>query len=150
VKLLPETQSGIRPANPPLSSIERLFTRPHQWRLAVMERNKCTSSRRCRLICIVPPPRKNLGSHRFAASSAGSPRPSGHGNPHGLQLSEYAARGALAAYDARYWQRTWRFLDRPGDPERLRNQRLEMAAKTWSAKASWKIGGGDALATPSL
>ena len=48
------------------------------------------------------------------------------------------------AYDAENGKETWRFWTVPGDPAKgFETKALEMAAKTWSGKDSWKIGGGD-------
>src|SRR5258707_11677102 len=53
--------------------------------------------------------------------------------------------GALIAYDAGTGKEVWRFWTVPGDPSKpFETKALEMAAKTWSGKDSWKIGGGDA------
>jgi quinohemoprotein ethanol dehydrogenase len=63
----------------------------------------------------------------------------------GYNGSDDGVRGALAAYDANTGKEVWRFWTVPGDPSKpLETKALEMAAKTWSGKDSWKIGGGDA------
>src|SRR4029077_16226108 len=63
----------------------------------------------------------------------------------GYNGSDDGVRGALAAYDANTGKEVWRFWTVPGDPAKpFETKALEMAAKTWPGKASWKIGGGDA------
>jgi quinohemoprotein ethanol dehydrogenase len=63
----------------------------------------------------------------------------------GYNGSDDGVRGALAAYDANTGKEVWRFWTVPGDPAKpFETKALEMAAKTWSGKDSWKIGGGDA------
>jgi PQQ-dependent dehydrogenase (methanol/ethanol family) len=63
----------------------------------------------------------------------------------GYNGSDDGVRGALAAYDANSGKEAWRFWTVPGDPSKpFETKALEMAAKTWSGKDSWKIGGGDA------
>src|SRR3981081_3498440 len=63
----------------------------------------------------------------------------------GYNGSDDGVRGALAAYDANTGKEVWRFWTVPGDPSKpFETKVLEMAAKTWSGKDSWKIGGGDA------
>jgi quinohemoprotein ethanol dehydrogenase len=63
----------------------------------------------------------------------------------GYNGSDDGVRGALAAYDANTGKEVWRFWTVPGDPSKpFETKALEMAAKTWSGKDSWKIGGGDA------
>src|ERR1700747_3510542 len=62
----------------------------------------------------------------------------------GYNGSDDGVRGALAAYDANTGREVWRFWTVPGDPTKpFETKALEMAAKTWSGKDSWKIGGGD-------
>src|SRR3982074_852143 len=62
----------------------------------------------------------------------------------GYNGSDDGVRGALAAYDADTGKEVWRFWTVPGDPAKpFETKALEMAAKTWSGKDSWKIGGGD-------
>src|SRR6266481_1242561 len=62
----------------------------------------------------------------------------------GFNGSDDGVRGALVAYDANTGKETWRFWTVPGDPSKpFETKALEMAAKTWSGKDSWKIGGGD-------
>ena len=62
----------------------------------------------------------------------------------GYNGSDDGVRGALAAYDADTGKELWRFWTVPGDPAKpFETKALEMAAKTWSGKDSWKIGGGD-------
>jgi quinohemoprotein ethanol dehydrogenase len=63
----------------------------------------------------------------------------------GYNGSDDGVRGALAAYDANTGKEVWRFWTVPGDPSKpFETKALEMAAKTWSGRDSWKIGGGDA------
>jgi quinohemoprotein ethanol dehydrogenase len=62
----------------------------------------------------------------------------------GYNGSDDGVRGSLVAYDAETGKETWRFWTVPGDPARaFESKALEMAAKTWSGKDAWKIGGGD-------
>src|SRR5712692_5912478 len=62
----------------------------------------------------------------------------------GFNGSDDGVRGALIAYDAQTGKEAWRFWTVPGDPTKgFETKALEMAAKTWSGKDSWKIGGGD-------
>ncbi len=62
----------------------------------------------------------------------------------GFNGSDDGVRGALIAYDAESGKEVWRFWTVPGDPSKpLESKALEMAAKTWSGKDSWKVGGGD-------
>jgi len=63
----------------------------------------------------------------------------------GYNGSDDGVRGSVAAYDAESGKEVWRFWTVPGDPSKpYETKALEMAAKTWSGKDSWKIGGGDA------
>ena len=63
----------------------------------------------------------------------------------GFNGSDDGVRGALVAYDAQTGKEAWRFWTVPGDPAKpFETKALEMAAKTWSGKDWWKIGGGDA------
>ncbi len=63
----------------------------------------------------------------------------------GFNGSDDGVRGALVAYDAQTGKEAWRFWTVPGDPAKpFETKALEMAAKTWSGKEWWKIGGGDA------
>ena len=63
----------------------------------------------------------------------------------GYNGSDDGVRGSLAAYDAETGKEAWRFWTVPGDPAKgFETKALEMAAKTWSGKDSWKVGGGDA------
>jgi quinohemoprotein ethanol dehydrogenase len=62
----------------------------------------------------------------------------------GFNGSDDGVRGALIAYDAQTGKEAWRFWTVPGDPSKpFETKALEMAAKTWSGKDAWKIGGGD-------
>ena len=62
----------------------------------------------------------------------------------GYNGSDDGVRGALAAYDANTGKEAWRFWTVPGNPSKpFETKALEMAAKTWSGKDSWRIGGGD-------
>ena len=63
----------------------------------------------------------------------------------GYNGSDDGVRGSLVAYDADTGKEAWRFWTVPGDPSKpFETKALEMAAKTWSGKDSWRIGGGDA------
>jgi quinohemoprotein ethanol dehydrogenase len=62
----------------------------------------------------------------------------------GFNGSDDGVRGALIAYDAQTGKEAWRFWTVPGDPSKpFETKALEMAARTWSGKDAWKIGGGD-------
>ena len=62
----------------------------------------------------------------------------------GYNGSDDGVRGSLAAYDGETGKEVWRFWTVPGDPTKgFETKALEMAAKTWSGKDSWSIGGGD-------
>lgn len=62
----------------------------------------------------------------------------------GYNGSDDGVRGALIAYDAQTGKEAWRFWTVPGDPSKpFETKALEMAAKTWSGKDSWRIGGAD-------
>lgn len=62
----------------------------------------------------------------------------------GYNGSDDGVRGSLVAYDAETGKEAWRFWTVPGDPAKgFETKALEMAAKTWSGKDAWKIGGGD-------
>ena len=62
----------------------------------------------------------------------------------GYNGSDDGVRGALAAYDAETGKEVWRFWTVPGDPAKgFETKALEMAAKTWTGKDAWRIGGGD-------
>jgi quinohemoprotein ethanol dehydrogenase len=62
----------------------------------------------------------------------------------GYNGSDDGVRGALIAYDTETGKEAWRFWTVPGDPAKgFETKALEMAAKTWSGKDSWRIGGGD-------
>src|SRR4030088_3424236 len=63
----------------------------------------------------------------------------------GYNGSDDGVRGSLVAYDAETGKEAWRFWTVPGDPSKpFETKALEMAAKTWSGKDWWRIGGGDA------
>ena len=63
----------------------------------------------------------------------------------GYNGSDDGVRGSLVAFDAQTGKEAWRFWTVPGDPAKgFETKALEMAAKTWSGKDSWKVGGGDA------
>src|SRR5215470_7536911 len=63
----------------------------------------------------------------------------------GFNGSDDGVRGALVAYDAETGKEAWRFWTVPGDPAKpFESKALEVAAKTWVGKDSWKIGGADA------
>jgi len=62
----------------------------------------------------------------------------------GYNGSDDGVRGSIAAFDAETGKEVWRFWTVPGDPAKpFESKALEMAAKTWKGKDSWKIGGGD-------
>jgi quinohemoprotein ethanol dehydrogenase len=62
----------------------------------------------------------------------------------GFNGSDDGVRGALIAYDAVTGKEAWRFWTVPGDPSKpFETKALEMAAKTWSGKDAWRIGGAD-------
>lgn len=62
----------------------------------------------------------------------------------GYNGSDDGVRGSLAAYDANTGKEVWRFWTVPGDRAKpFETKALEIAAKTWSDKDSWRIGGGD-------
>ncbi len=62
----------------------------------------------------------------------------------GYNGSDDGVRGSIVAYDAATGKELWRFWTVPGDPSKpYETKALEMAAKTWSGKDSWKIGGAD-------
>jgi quinohemoprotein ethanol dehydrogenase len=62
----------------------------------------------------------------------------------GYNGSDDGVRGALVAYDAETGKEAWRFWTVPGDPSKpFETKALEMAAKSWGGKDSWKVGGGD-------
>ena len=62
----------------------------------------------------------------------------------GYNGSDDGVRGALIAYDGQSGKEAWRFWTVPGDSSKpFETKALEMAAKTWSGKDSWKVGGGD-------
>jgi quinohemoprotein ethanol dehydrogenase len=62
----------------------------------------------------------------------------------GYNGSDDGVRGSLAAYDANTGKELWRFWTVPGDPAKpFETKALEMAAKSWSGKDFWRIGGGD-------
>ena len=62
----------------------------------------------------------------------------------GYNGSDDGVRGSIAAYDPETGKEVWRFWTVPGDPAKpYETKALEMAAKTWQGKDSWKIGGAD-------
>jgi quinohemoprotein ethanol dehydrogenase len=62
----------------------------------------------------------------------------------GYNGSDDGVRGSLVAFDAATGKEVWRFWTVPGDPTKpFETKALEMAAKTWSGKDSWRIGGAD-------
>ncbi len=62
----------------------------------------------------------------------------------GYNGSDDGVRGSLVAYDADTGKEAWRFWTVPGDPAKgFENAALARAAKTWSGKDWWKVGGGD-------
>ncbi|MGA9978320.1 MAG: PQQ-binding-like beta-propeller repeat protein [Candidatus Sulfotelmatobacter sp.] len=53
-------------------------------------------------------------------------------------------RGSLVAFDAETGREAWRFWTVPGDPANgFESKALEMAAKTWTGRKWWRVGGGD-------
>lgn len=53
-------------------------------------------------------------------------------------------RGSLVAFDAETGKEAWRFWTVPGNPVNgFESKALEMAAKTWTGKNWWRVGGGD-------
>src|SRR5579863_618336 len=62
----------------------------------------------------------------------------------GYNGSDDGVRGSLVAYDAETGKEVWRFWTVPGEPAKpFETKALEMAAKTWSGKDAWRVGGGD-------
>ena len=62
----------------------------------------------------------------------------------GYNGSDDGVRGSVVAYDAETGKGVWRFWTVPGDPAKgFETKALEMAAKTWDGKDTWKIGGAD-------
>lgn len=62
----------------------------------------------------------------------------------GYNGSDDGVRGSVVAYEAESGKEVWRFWTVPGDPaEGFENKAMEMAAKTWSGKDWWRVGGGD-------
>lgn len=103
----------------------------------------------CRLIAIDA----SSGTQVWEASVCDATQTGITGAPHvakgkvfmGYNGSDDGVRGSLVAYDAETGKEAWRFWTVPGDPSKpFETKALEMAAKTWSGKDSWKIGGGDA------
>src|SRR5438094_2273271 len=102
----------------------------------------------CRLVAIDAA----FGSQVWEASVCDATQTGITGAPHvakgkvfmGYNGSDDGVRGSLVAYDAETGKEVWRFWTVPGDPSKpFETKALEMAAKTWSGKDSWKIGGGD-------
>ena len=53
-------------------------------------------------------------------------------------------RGSLVAFDAHTGKEIWRFWTAPGNPANgFESKALEMAAKTWTGKDWWRVGGAD-------
>ena len=68
----------------------------------------------------------------------------------GYNGSDDDVRGSLVAFDAETGKEAWRFWTVPGDPAKgFESKALEMAAKTWTGKKWWRVGGG-AVWDPSL
>jgi len=62
----------------------------------------------------------------------------------GYNGADDEVRGSLVAFDAETGHEAWRFWTVPGDPANgFESNALERAAKTWTGKNWWKIGGGD-------
>jgi PQQ-dependent dehydrogenase (methanol/ethanol family) len=60
----------------------------------------------------------------------------------GYNGSDSGVRGSVVAFDANTGEFAWRFWLTPGDPSKgFENDALEMAAKTWSGKNWWEVGG---------
>src|SRR5437588_3347668 len=102
----------------------------------------------CRLVAIDAA----SGSQVWEASVCDATQTGITGAPHvakgkvfmGYNGSDDGVRGSLVAYDAETGKEAWRFWTVPGDPSKpFETKALEMAAKTWSGKDSWKVGGGD-------
>ena len=103
----------------------------------------------CRLVAIDAA----SGSQVWEASVCDATQTGITGAPHvakgkvfmGYNGSDDGVRGSLVAYDAETGKEAWRFWTVPGDPFKpFETKALEMAAKSWSGKDSWKVGGGDA------
>lgn len=61
----------------------------------------------------------------------------------GYNGSDDDVRGSLVAFDAETGKEAWRFWTVPGDPAKgFESKALEMAAKTWTGKKWWRVGGG--------
>jgi quinohemoprotein ethanol dehydrogenase len=102
----------------------------------------------CRLIAVDAA----AGKQRWEATVCDPTQTGITGAPHiakgkilmGYNGSDDGVRGALIAYDAQTGKEAWRFWTVPGDPTKpFETKALQMAAKTWSGKDSWKIGGAD-------
>lgn len=60
----------------------------------------------------------------------------------GSGVSDFGARGVIAAFDAETGREVWRFYTVPGDPKKggYENKAMEIAGKTWAG--GWAPGGG--------
>jgi quinohemoprotein ethanol dehydrogenase len=117
--------------------------------VAVWDRRVFVGTGDCRLVAIDAATAKQL----WEATVCDPTQTGITGAPHiakgkvlmGFNGSDDGVRGALVAYDAQTGREAWRFWTVPGDPSKpFEAKALEMAAKTWSGKDWWKIGGGDA------
>src|SRR5437879_4656856 len=116
--------------------------------VAVWNRKVYVSTGDCRLIAINPDVAKKIWETTVCEPTqtgiTGAPRVAKGKILMGYNGSDDGVRGSLAAYDAETGKEVWRFWTVPGDPAKgFETKALEMAAKTWSGKDSWKIGGGD-------
>ena len=60
----------------------------------------------------------------------------------GYNGSDSGVRGSVVAFDADTGELAWRFWLAPGDPAKgFENDALAMAARTWSGKNWWEVGG---------
>src|SRR6266852_1693858 len=116
--------------------------------VAVWDGKVFVSTGDCRLIAVDAA----AGKHLWEATVCDPTQTGITGAPHiakgkvlmGFNGSDDGVRGALIAYDAQTGKEAWRFWTVPGDPSKpFETKALKMAAKTWSGKDSWRIGGGD-------
>ncbi len=130
------------------SGNQRLYSARTNGGVAVWEGKVYVGTGDCRLIAIDAASGKQL----WEAPVCEATQTGITGAPHiakgkiliGYNGSDDGVRGSLVAYDANTGKEAWRFWTVPGDPANgFETKALEMAAKTWSGKDSWKIGGGD-------
>ena len=116
--------------------------------VAVWEGKVYVGTGDCRLIAIDA----NSGAQVWESAVCDATQTGITGAPHvakgkilmGYNGSDDGVRGALVAYDAATGKEAWRFWTVPGDPSKpFETKALETAAKTWSGKEWWRIGGGD-------